>query len=112
MATIVLEVQSLLEDDAHDHGFTEGVIQELIDAGRGANRIAEMYYRKRAAQTLYLVNVSESSSTRGMEVVHARMIKLAEMYGKLADVEEADSGDGGGTISQDRFIRSWDIERA
>jgi len=88
MAVTLTEVQALLEDDAASHGFGNKQILELIAAGRSANRIAALYYRKRAAQTLYLVNVSEAGSSRSLDSIYPRMVGLAQEYEKLAVAEE------------------------
>jgi len=111
MAVTAEDVMALLEDDADAHGYGLQQVKKLLAAGKSLNRIAESYYRKRAAQVLYLVNVSESGSSRGMDAVFPRMIALANMYGKAADLEEA-QGEEDTNTDQGRFIRSWDIGRA
>lgn len=101
------DVMARIEDNASEHGYNATLINRLLAAGKSANRIAEMYWRKRATQTINLVNTSEAGSTRGLEAVYPRMIALAEKYAAAAEAEEnASQGDTA------RYARFYPITRA
>jgi hypothetical protein len=107
MAVTLADVRDKIEDNAIEHGWDDAAIQARIDAGQSANRIAAIYWTKRAQQTLYLVNVSEGGSTRGLDSIYPRLVAMAKLYSDLADAEDGD--DPGDAAA--RYIRSHPIKR-
>ena len=79
------------------YGWNNAEISTRLDAGDLWQRVVASYWRKRASDTLLLVNTSEAGSSRGMDSVYPRMIKLAEDWEARADLlenppSEADTG--------------------
>jgi hypothetical protein len=106
MAATIETVRDLIEDNAAEHGWDDAEIQSRINSGLSANRIASIYWEKRAQQTLYLVNISEAGSSRSLESIHARMVAMAKKYRDLADAEIAEPTEG-----PTRFLHSHPITR-
>jgi hypothetical protein len=102
------DLKLLIEDDATDHGWTDEKLQALLDEGKSINRIAAIYWDKRAQQTIYLSNVSESGSSRSLDTIYPRMVAMAKKYADLADAEDAATPEETGL----RYLRTYDIDRA
>jgi len=107
MADTVNDVRDKIESDAESHGWDDDKITAYLGDGKTANRIAAIYWNRRAQETLYLVNVSESGSSRSLDQVYPRMVEMANMYTRLADAED----DSGPSETSTRFVRSHPIER-
>lgn len=86
-------VKDNIEGDASTHGFDDTEIARRLDLGQGINRVSAAYWRKRANDTLYLVNVSESGSSRALDSVYPRMVAAAERYEVLALADEQSVAD-------------------
>lgn len=103
------DLKLLIEDDAADHGWSDEKLQALLDEGKSPNRVAAIYWDKRAQQTIYLSNVSESGSSRSLDSIYPRMVALAKKYSDLADEEDASSPTD---PTPERYMRTYDIQRA
>lgn len=77
-------VKDGIEADYESHGWSEVEIMTRIDTGVRVERVVAAYWRKRASETILLVNTSESGSSRGMDAVYSRMKALADEWEKRA----------------------------
>lgn len=99
------DVKDKIEDDAIEHGWNDAKIQGYLDDGKTPNRVAAIYWQKRAEQTAYLVNISESGSSRSMDSIYPRMLEMFKYYDGLANGEEETGDDP----DAKRYIRSYPI---
>ena len=76
-----------IEDD-YAENMTLVDITARLDAGARKERVVAVYWRKRATQTMLLVNTSEAGSSRGMDSVYPRMNALAVDWEARADLLE------------------------
>lgn len=88
-ATDIAAVVDLIEETREEHGWGDVEIARRLDLGQSVLRVAAVYWNKRANATLYLVNTSESGSSRGNDAVYARMKARADELTRLADEEAA-----------------------
>jgi hypothetical protein len=87
-----------IEAGYEEHGWSETAISDRLDSGAIPERVITAYWRTRANTALYLVNTSESGSSRGNDVVYSRMKTLADEWDAKALAIEVpvtiDSGRG------------------
>lgn len=77
-----------IESDADAHGWTIETVTARLDGGAKPSRVVAVYWRKRASDTLQLVNTSEAGSSRGMDSIYPRMVALADKWDGLATEDE------------------------
>ena len=88
-AADIQTVLDAIEDDYTEHGWTETMIGDRLDAGALPERVIAVYWSKRATKALLLVNTSESGSSRGNDSIYPRLKKLADEWEARAEVAEA-----------------------
>lgn len=79
-AADIAQVVDSIEPTYADNGWSEQQIADRLDAGSIPERVIAAYWRHRASQTVMLVNVSESGSSRGNDAVYNRMKALADEW--------------------------------
>jgi hypothetical protein len=87
-ATDIKRVVDNIELAYEEYGWDNTEISTRLDAGDIWQRVVATYWRQRASATLLLVNTSEAGSSRGLDSVYPRMIKLAEDWEARADLIE------------------------
>lgn len=84
----ISQVTDNIEPTYEEHGWTETDIITRLDAGAIPERVIATYWRMRASAVLYLVNTSESGSSRGNDTVYPRLKALADDWDAKATVIE------------------------
>ena len=87
-AVDIKRVVDNIESSYEQYGWDNTEISTRLDAGDIWQRVVATYWRKRAADTLLLVNTSEAGSSRGLDSVYPRLAKLAEEWEARADLIE------------------------
>lgn len=64
-------------------------------SGLSLNNTAAKIWEQKATNTVSLVDISESGSSRKMSDVHKQTVAMAEYYRKLANNESGDGVSGG-----------------
>lgn len=109
MATVG-EVVEMLGPDAAAGGWGTARIQADLDAEKTPNQIALAWWTYRTANTVNLVSISESGSSRSLSEIHANALAMRSLYQRLVDADVAAAtaivDDGYG-----RGIRTFSIRR-
>lgn len=83
----VKAVMELLGNAAGAGGWTEERVGEDLDNGMTPNQIALAWWSYRAANTVNLVSVSESGSSRSLQDIWNHAIAMRDYFRKLVDGE-------------------------
>ena len=98
-------VKDTLPADAVDYGWDDDRISQAIDEGLAGNALFLAYWDRVTTSTAYLVDMSESGSSRSLSQVHKNAASLAKMYRDLLDKDTNPPSD------RTRGIRSGVIRR-
>lgn len=88
--TEVQELRSMIGETE----LTDEQLAEIIAAKGTLNASAAYLWQARATESVGLVDISESGSTRKMSAIHEQNLAMAKMYKGLAD-DETPSATGG-----------------
>lgn len=100
-ASDIIRVIDNIEPTYADNGWDDDKIAARLDAGAIPERVISSYWMARATAVITLVNTSESGSSRGNDVLYARMLGLAQQWDAAAiAIENPDAEvEGRGRIS-------------
>jgi hypothetical protein len=105
-AVDIKRVVDNIETDYEQYGWDLTEITTRLDAGDIWQRVVATYWRRRATTTINLVNTSEAGSSRGLDSVYPRMIKLADEWEARAGLLENPVSE-----STDSRLSSFPIKR-